>query len=485
MRQYGTGLKIFHRFRLLLAMLALLLCLVQPRTASAVCENPGVASIAVGIWEGEDIVLFNLFIIQESSFDWSNMSTAYEHLAKAWVTFTSNVLTALNSFATNLNATGTAIGLRPMTMELHVSQVDQTYRLGQMQDAQLMLEEQNRTENYTNEAQKRYAPSDLACAMDTAGPGLSRAYQISRALNRTLALDDQPRRENAASGWPTICDSKIKYVDINGNEVPCDKGDGKWSNLPTTSFNGKDQDVNSTWNEYVAKYCDDTMGDQGCPTAPSGPTTSRPIAGRHKDIGALLWGSQLTIDPTNQENIRMMQANLRFLIDPLAPDPIPETVVPMPGVVVSQAAQGRTGILERHAEMAYINTIYNTLGAMLTERIGGSKVDVSLMRAAAGLPTADTTPGTLRDVGASYREITEAMTRDRFEDPQYLIKMLGNPEQVARERNTLNALRLQTMNDTYRRQEEMLIMEAAEYGRDLNSQIPHAEITKKSFKKLQ
>ena len=63
------------------------------------------------------------------------------------------------------------------------------------------------------------------------------------------------------------------------------------------------------------------------------------------------------------------------------------------------------------------------------------------------------------------------MTRDRFNDPQYIIKMISDPVQVARERNTLSALRLQTMNDIFRRQEEMLFMESAEYGRDLNGQI--------------
>ncbi len=38
----------------------------------------------------------------------------------------------------------------------------------------------------------------------------------------------------------------------------------------------------------------------------------------------------------------------------------------------------------------------------------------------------------------------------------------------------LNALRLQTMNDIYRRSEEMLFMEAAEYARDLNGQVPRS-----------
>ncbi len=171
----------------------------------------------------------------------------------------------------------------------------------------------------------------------------------------------------------------------------------------------------------------------------------------------------------------MIQANLRYLIDPLASDVVPQSVIPMPNDPnLSQATQGRTAILERHAEQAYINTIYNTMGAMLSERMGGSGVDVSLMRAAAGIPPADTAPGVLPLIGASYREIQEAMTRDRFQDPMYLVRLIGDPEQVTRERNTLSALRLQAMSDIFRRQEEMLFMESAEYGRDLNQQVPQA-----------
>jgi hypothetical protein len=119
---------------------------------------------------------------------------------------------------------------------------------------------------------------------------------------------------------------------------------------------------------------------------------------------------------------------------------------------------------------------------MLTERVGGSQVDPTLMREAAGIPTQDFSPAlALPGVGASYRELQEAMTRDRFDDPQYIIKMISDPVQVARERNVMSALRLQTMNDIFRRQEELLFMESAEYGRDLNNQIPHAETGKLPF----
>lgn len=433
----------------ILAMLAL--CLSMPKSATAqTCEISATATAAVSALENEDINDLKQFVLEESSYSWNIMSTAYENLSQAYITYGKNVLQALNTFAAEVNASSLNQSTKFMTMELHVSQVDQTYRLGQLQDAEIMTEEEGRKENLIDDSQKRYMPSDMACVIDTTGPGLNKAYQISRALNRTLALDDEPRRENAWGSWPVMDTS------------------GKWTLQKTTSYNGAAQDVNALWQTYTTKYCDNTMGDQGC-------TTPGADAGFHKDIGALLWGSQLTIDPTNPEKIREIQDTLRFIVDPLAPDPIPQTVIPMPGQVKAQAAQGREAILERHAEMAYVNTIYNTLGAMLSERIGGSGVDVSVMRQAAGIPQAATTSGTVPNVGASYREVQEAMTRDRFDDPKYIVKMLSNPEQVARERNLMSALRLQTMNDIYHRQEELLFMEASEYGRDLNGQIPRAE----------
>lgn len=427
--------------------------------AFAQCETSADATTAVTLMQTRDIINLNLFIQEEGSYSWNIVSTAYEDLSQAYITFGKNVLQALNTFAAEYNASTLNQSSKFMTMQLHVAQIDQTYRLGQLQDAQIMTEEEGRKENLLDDAQKRYTPSELACAIDTTGPGLSRAYQISRALNRTLALDDQPRRENANGQWPSL--------DSSGN----------WKLQKTTSSdnNATAQDTAALWQLYTSKYCDSGVYDQGC----SSPAAD---AGLHKDIGAFLWGSQQTIDPTDPEKIREMQDTLRFIIDPIAPDVIPQTVIPKQGDSNSaQAEQGREAILERHAEMAYVNTIYNTLGAMLSERVGGSKVDVSIMRQAAGIPQAATTSGTTPNVGASYRELQEAMTRDRFDDPKYLIKMLSNPEQVARERNLMGALRLQTMNDIYRRQEELLFMEASEYGRDLNGEIPKAETGKVPF----
>lgn len=474
MRKDGIkkGFGIFRGVRLLVITLVLSLCLSLPKPALASCEDPSDTGGILTSLVQSDVEYIDLFIMQEANFIWNILSTAFEDIAIAYQTFAQNIEEAFNAFATEFTAKGMP-GMRSATMELHAAVVNQSYQLGLLQDAQLMTEEESREQNLVKDAWKRYAPSELACEIDSTGPGLNRAYQISRALNRTLAIDDAPRHENADSTWPTICVGNIKYVDDKGKNYTCT--DGNWALLPTTSFNGKGQDINDAWTEYVLKYCDNTMGDQGC-------TTPGIDAGRHRDIGALLWGPQLTIDPTNPEEIRVMQANLRYIVDPLAPDLIPQSIVPMPNSPggLPQAEAGRQVILERHAELAYANTIYNTLGAMLSERVGGSGVDPTFMREAAGIPKQDTAADNVissagTPVGASYRELQEAMTRDRFNNPQYIMKMISDPAQVARERNVLSALRLQTMNDIYRRQEELLFMESAEYGRDLNSQIPRAE----------
>ena len=415
-------------------VLALVLSLSLSRPALAQCETAADTAAPLATLVANDISNLNLLITEEESFMDNIMQTAYKQLVAFYATFAKNVEDAITSLASN----DWKSAMAGMTQELHFAQVDQTYRLGQMVDAQLLVEEASRRENHIVDAHRRYAPSDLACEMDSIAPGIARSFQISRALNRTLALDDTPRHENA---------------------------------MASPAAKGKAADINATWLQYLAKFCDPSMGDEGC-TAPG--TLAGTPAGHYKDIGALLWGTQQTIDPSNPDNVLEMQMALRLIVDPLAADPIP------PKSVNSEA--GHAALLARHSELAYVNTIYNTLGAMLSERIGGSGVDVSLMREAAGVPPTDTAAGILPNVGASYREIQEAITRDRFNNPNYLARLIGDSSQVAREQTVLNALRLQTMNDTFRRLEERLFMESAGYGIDLNSQIPHAAVNNMPFK---
>ncbi len=403
----------------LVLVFALALGIVLPANALAQCETAGPSNAAMDDLVASDIDNINLFIVQEENFINQILSTsAFDQLANRFQLFTDHFEAALTDWWKQLFD-----ALKGMTKELHIAQVDQTRALGGIIDAQFMVEENTRRGDSIINAHRRYAPSELACEIDTAGPGQSKAFQISRALNRGLALDDAPRHENAAK---------------------------------SISAAGQGHESDKIWQEYVQKFCDNTMGDQGC-TAPG------TIAGRHKDIPELLWGSKQTIDPSNPDNLLTMQAALRYLVNPLSSDPVPPKVVKM--------TDGYMELMARHSELAYTNTIYNTMGGMLSERIGGSGVNAQLARSAAGINQADAS------TDASYRELQEMMTRDRYNNPEYIVRMIENPEQVAREQGTLNALRLQTLNDIYRRSEEMLFMEAAAYSRDLDMQRPGTGIS--------
>lgn len=424
----------FLRSTALAFVLAILLT-AAARPAQAACESGSAVSSAIATMNSTDIEKLNLLILQEvaekttttpdntGGFAPNIMRSALAQLIDYFLKFGENILKTLTSWASE----DWLKGLKGMTQELHVAQVDQTHQIGLLTDRKLLMEDKLRFEKYLDDAHRRYAPSELACEVDSVGPGLAKAYQIARGLNHGLTLDDNYRRNN-----------------LKGSPAET----------------GKAADVTTTWREYVSRFCDNTMGDMGC-TAPG------TFAGKHLDLAGMLWGPKQTIDPSNPDNVLIMNAALKYFINPIAPDPLTKTTL--------RSALGRQSMLERRSEQTYINTIYNTVGAMLSERIGGSGVNVQLMRAASGVPIENASPD------ASYREIMQAITRDRFNNPTYLVRMIGDPNQIVREQSALHALRLQTLNDIYRRTEERLFMDAAAYGRELNEQIPGAAATSIPF----
>ncbi len=414
---------------------AVALFMFAPKQAAAQCEIASDANQAMNQLVSQDINNMNLFIQQEANpqnqgasgtpggfldnifISMFGLDPTDHGLVQYYTSYYKAVEKAVSDWVTALYP-----DLQSMTMELHVAHVDQTQMLGQLMDAQGAAAEETDIQRLDVEAHRRYQPSRLACDLDSTGPGLTRAYQIARAFNRGLAQDDDNILANAKGSF---------------------------------SANGRNEDLAYIWSQYVQNFCDPTMGDQGCAAA-------GPLADKQRNIGALLWGPQQTIDPTNKQNILIMQSALRYIVDPLVSDPLTKRV--------SETPAGHTQILLRHSQLAYVNDIYNVLGIMLSERLGGSGIDVSGMETPAGVSTVDTTPeGT---AGASYSEIMQAMTRDRFEDPYYMMRMIGDKSQVQREQLTLDALKLETMNDTFHRMEDRLFLESAEYAQDLNHALP-------------
>lgn len=385
-----------------------------PAKAFAGCEMPWTASYHLGRLDDQTDQDIEDYTTQEENFITEILTnTATYEMSARLEEFDTNIRRALDWWWEQLLP-----AMKRMTAQLSTAQIDQTRAIGSMIDAQLMDEGARLMAEKQREAHQRYAPSEAACQIDSVGPGQNKAFHISRALNRGLSMDDTLRRGNTKG---TISDA------------------------------GRGQEKQHLWQEYKSSFCDNTAGDQGC-------TSPGATPGAHKDIPGMLWGDKQTIDASNSQNVTAIQAALRYLIYPFSSDPIMPTAV--------DSVNGHYGVLYRRSEEARVNTVYNAVGQMIAERVGGSGVDTQAMRVSSGIPAGQASNN------ASYREIQEALTKDRFTNPQAIVRMIEDPAQMGRQQQAFNILRLQIMNDIYRRSEEMLFMAAAEYGRDLDKQMP-------------
>lgn len=412
-----------------LALALALPVLFAPGTAHAQCENSFTATSTFNQMAQDIADDLNDFIEQEENFIEDKITNTAKN----------EVITRLEEFDQNIRE-GLSVwwrehfepALKQMTSQLHASQIDQSRVYGSMMDAQNQNEYMQDIQKRQVEANRRYQPSEIACQFDAiatgnadpsspppGGSGVGKAARMARATARTLAKQSQPRRMNAegtAAGRSTAADQ------------------------------------NERWQEYTTRFCDPDKGGQGCDGAPGD------LAGRHVDLPALLWGDRQTIDATSPDNQLVVDAVMKYMLAPKSLPPVPESVV--------QSPAGQQTLLRRRSLTARQNTIYNSVALMIGQRVGGSKVNTQEMRTASGLPAADAS------TDASYAEIVHAVSKDRFHNPQYIVRLIESPEQVIREQGTVNAVRLQQMNELYKRMEEMVFMETAAFASDMDINIP-------------
>ncbi len=398
---------------------AILFCLTVfavPGTAWAQCENSVTATSEFSQLIRDIRTDLNDFIEQESNFINDDITeTATDEMLERLEEFDTNIRNGLTEWWKDHFLPA----LKNMTAQLHSAGIDKTMTLGKVFDAQMLNEYSQALQQKEVDAQRMYQPNEMSCQADSVGPGQTKAARMARALNRTMEKDSTARRLN-----------------VRGQPGAGGQGAG----------------IRATWDEYTTLFCDPDKGGLGCGGTPG------TMPGAHVDIPSILWGDRQTVDMTTVENQQLVDASLRFLIAPMPQDPIPPSVIDSP--------QGRQAMLARRAQAARTNAIYTVMGQMMAERAGGSGVDTADVRTAAGLPPAEASSD------ASYREILHAVSKDRFHNPEYVVRMIQSPEQVVREQGSVQALRLQQMNDLYKRMEEMVFMEAAVYSADLDSQMP-------------
>ncbi len=420
----GTALSAMSSFRFVIPVVFGCLLALPATHAFAQCETAPNATNEFNDLAGDIVDELNNFITQEENFitELVTHRAKYEMINRLYE-FDTTIRAGLSNWWTN----DLLPSMKLQSQQLSTDQVDQSKTLGALLDAQSENEALNDINQQEVESKRRYEPNESSCTVDSlaapaggGGGGATKAAALSKAVAKGFAQDDEPRRTNAKGS-------------------PSEFGQGaeqQWA-----------------WLQFKNKFCDPAIGHQGC-TVAGDPV----MAGMHANIPKLLWGNKQTIDMTDAKNREIVEAAERYYINPQSADPVPDKAV--------KSSTGQEILLERRANSARMNTIYNVIASMIGERVGGSGVNTQGVRVAAGLPPGDAA------TDASYRELMQAMSVDRYHDPEYIVRMVNYPEQTVRELGSINAIKMQQMNDIYKRQEELMFMEAASYANVLDGDKP-------------
>jgi hypothetical protein len=423
----------FKRKILLCALVSsLFLAAPSPARASQDCETMGPAMIAYGALFELTEELFMDFIQQEGNFMYDKLiGNSLGAVLKRLDNFDDNIRNGMS----NLWKFGLLPAMQDMTDQITLARIEQTMQIGMMVDAELINETTRELELQEIESRKRYPINESSCQADTVSPGATKAFRASRALAGAYV------KEGSAQN-------------MNAKPATASPPPGSPAAIQAAIATSKSAAQKVLWKEYVDFFCDKESGDQGCATSGS-------LKGQNTDLPSVLWGDRQTLDISTPENQRVVNAVQRYLISPTVHDTISSEVLALPS--------GQEAFLTRRSHAARKNTIYNALTQMISTRAkiqsdtGDKVADV---RAASGIALGDI------NTDPSYSEIQQAMGKERFVNKDYIVKLLSEPESLIKEQGTVNSIRLQQMNDLYKRMEEAVFMEAAIYSAELDSQAP-------------
>ncbi len=357
--------------------------------------------------------------------------------------FNLNVRTGLE----NMWFDGFRPNFEPMTRQLSVAEVDQTLAIGNFIDANAFNDMNRIFQENRYRSHRGYRPSELACQADTSSYAINNADRFSRHIGKTIATISIDRLQNKRdAGTNTLA---AGGVDIETQDGPL-------------------AEHNQLWAEYLTYFCDPIMnaGNSGC----SNPGVPGLLPNRDLFLGDLLWGDQKTLDLSVAENRIMVDRMLRNIIQP--------TSLPILVDGVLETDPGRKLMLQRRSYYARQQAIYNVLGKMIG------------LRAATDPDIADNIANNIGDIRTkagilpinvsgepSYYEMMETMTRDKYRHKDYATNLIEEPENLIREGINIQTFQLQQMNDIYKRNEELLLLMAADLSFDLDS-IPMPNIAR-------
>lgn len=310
--------------------------------------------------------------------------------------------------------------MQAMTVQLNVSDADQSRVLGSFGDAMDMNRTNLALMQSEIESHRALRPSENECVAATVSGGMARAAAIRKAYNAAAPVEAL-RRSNNETGTP---------------------GAG-----------GSGEDLSARWATYVERYCDPGMnaGNAGC-AAPGA------FAGRDLDIAGEIF-SKDTIDVRDADVKRIVDDMVMNLAEPFVPNPVPASV--------TSAAEGREYLMELNAYKTKRQVVYDALYHIVSRRVPGGTAMGEFIRAMREqTPSAGTSglDGSYISDSPSHNEIMEVMMSERFRTGTYGTEQVTEPEANGREAVIQQAFMAISMSDTLDLIDKYSLLLAAEIG---------------------
>lgn len=315
--------------------------------------------------------------------------------------------------------------LEDLGEHLNVQLIEHARIIGTFFDAQNQILVQKSLQEATLEAGRRYRPHDYGCVAGTVIGGLPRAAYATSAMRATLNIDNIART----------------FHNINsGNQFDF----------------SQTQDVIWRWQEFVDHFCDPDQNLGKLPGSGTWPVPGGEECGNGgpggwtKKNGDIMVGETLLDNPTieTEEELRTAIVLARNLINPNLLNPIAE--------VGLRGSSGKTAFMERRSSEARRQVAQDAINSMIARRITGSEAagEVRDLMLQVGIPQSQIPA----DWNPSQYELMEVITKRRFWDPEYFVRLQTDPESVAREQAILSAFNLMQERENFELMEHIGLM---------------------------
>lgn len=318
--------------------------------------------------------------------------------------------------------------LKKMAAQLQASRIDQTRQIAGMIDGQLLAAIATGEQAQKLESLIEEKPHELSCVAGTHTTALAQTSHMTDALTGGFVHDLNERANNKKGNGP-VADQKAR------------------------------------WEEYCEQFQDPTSNN-GVSVCPQPGTPGKTVNGDINIEGFLL---KDTINLSNANEYKAASALLRNIVEPNIVDKIPDDTL--------DTVTGRERILLLQHLQSIRNIAASVVSSMIARRANSapdlpSAPLLKSMRLKAGISEARTS------LQPSYNETMLTLTKERFYDPEYFIRMHDDIAAVRQEQASIQAYITMQYADIHKLQEQINALLAARAALKLNSdeKPSHAEM---------